>query len=640
MSYIKRVTAAGLAVCMTASLSTGSLAAAPKVETDETAYILADYYGTVSDYSIVKGCDLNGNTAFADYGDYSDVVNMTTLDEPSIFDEGVSWNIENPDSGRFYYQVTPNDQSGSDLPWRIDVSYKLNGAPIKAEKLAGASGLVEITVKAIPNSAAKAAYKDNFILLCAMVNDVNDNISFSAPGSQLQTIGSMQAAVFAALPKQEEEFVFQIGTESFETIGVLTLMMPAKLYQLDDISEIKEHKSNLEDAGNAVDSAMADILDIMGSMRNGMTMTSQGLTRLDDAREAVNGNRDNISKNVGSLRKSLREMEKRLNDYGEFLGDADMANSISSIGDEIAGTMEDVESDVTALGITVQELGAAYADIAGNISQGQGPTEAQLQAFAKALEKAETVLGSVDISNYQRYVDKIESSVTEINSNLDSLKDNDSTVYRAAFSAITNEIKTIKTSLSTIVNGSLSSAETIQNSLGSMNIISDEMEDLLEETSWVVDDLSDLLKDTRNMLDAVDKTLSDSGDALNEGAKLSIDGMNMLLADLVAALQKNDDIQNNRQIISDIIRDEWHRFDDDMGVLDIDTGSRLVSFTSDKNSEPKSQQIIIRTQEISIEDEEETASSDVENENSTVTDRIKLVFKRIGGAVGVLLGKE
>lgn len=635
MSYIKRITAASLAALMTASLSVGSFAVAPEVKTDETAYILTDYYGTVSDYSIVKGCDLNGVTTFADYGDYSDVVNMTTLDEPSSFEGGVSWDIASPDGRRFYYQVTPNDQSGSDLPWHIDVSYKLNGAPISAEKLAGASGLVEITVKAVPNSAAKTAYKDNFILLCAMMSDMNDNISFSAPGSQLQTIGSMQAAVFAALPKQEEEFVFQIGTESFETIGVFTLMMPAKLYQLDDIAEIKEHKSNLEDAGNAVDSAMADIIDIMGSMRNGMTMTSQGLTRLDDAREAINQNRDNISKNVGSLRKSLREMEKRLNDYGEFLGDTDMANSISDIGDEIAGTMEEVEGDVTDLAGAVQSLVIAYQAV-----NSEGNTEENLQALVEALDEAEAVINSIDISDYQRYVDKIEASVSRINDNMDDLGSSTDSVYQAALNSLTQEIRSMRTSLNTIVTGCQSSAEMLQGSLGSMNIISDEMEDLLEETSWVVDDLADLLKDTRNMLDAVDKTLSESGDALNEGTKLSIDGMNMLLSDLIAALQKTDDIQNNRQIISDIIRDEWHRFDDDMGVLDIDTGSRLVSFTSNKNSEPKSQQIIIRTQEISIEDEEEKTASDVENENSTVTDRIKLVFKRIGGAVGVLLGKE
>ncbi len=635
MSYIKRITAAVLAACMTVSLSVGSFAAMPQVAVDETAYVLTDYYGTVSDYSIVKGCDLNGNTTFADYGDYSAVVNMSTLDQPSLFEGGVSWEIENPDSDRFYYQVTPNDKSGSDLPWHIDVSYKLNGTPIKAEKLAGASGLVEITVKAVPNSGAKAEYRDNYLLLCAMMNDVNDNKSFSAPGSQLQTIGSMQAAIFAALPKQEEEFVFQIGTDSFETIGVITLMVPAKLYQLDDISEIKEHKSNLEDAGNAVDSAMADIIDIMGSMRNGMTMTSQGLTRLDDAREAINQNRDNISKNVGSLRKSLREMEKRLNDYGEFLGDADMANSISDIGDEIAGTMESVESDVTALAQAVHDLGAAYQAI-----RSSGYSDENMQALVEALDNAEDVLSTVDISNYQRYVDKIESSVSKMDEKKDDLENSDTGVYNAAMNSLAQEFNSITTSLTTIVSGSQSSAESMLNGLSSMDIISDEMEDLLEETSWVVDDLADLLKDTRNMLDAIDKTLSESGDALNEGTKLSIDGMNMLLSDLIAALEKTDDIQSNRQIISDIIRDEWHRFDDDMGVLDIDTGSKLVSFTSDKNVEPKSQQIVIRTQEISVEDDDESLSSDVENENSTVVDRIKLVFKRIGGAVGVLLGKE
>lgn len=633
MRYIKRITAAFMAACMTVSLSSLGYAAAPKVEVDETAYILTDFYGAVEDYSVVKGCYLNGNTTFADYGDYKKVQNMTTLDQPNLFDEGVSWDIKNADGNRFYYEVTPKDQSGDDLPWHIDVSYKLNGSPISAEKLAGASGLVEITVDAIPNSGAKACYKDNFVLICTMMCDMADNTSFSAEGAQLQAIGSMQAAIFAALPKQQEQFVFKIGTDSFETSGVIVMMVPARLSQLDDISEMKEHKSNLEDAGNAMDSAMADILDIMGSMRGGISTTTQGLDQLESARASIDQNRDNIKKNVGNLRKSLKEMEKRLNDYGEFLGDADMADSISDIGDEISGTMEDMASDVAALNIAMTELSEAYRALADN-SDG-GDTQQEYQAFAEALDNAETVLNSVDISNYQRYIEKIENSVEKMNSSAESMEgaDPSSDVYASAMRSILAECQSINNSLSVINQGSMNTAASMQNGLGSMDIISDELEDLLEETSWVVDDLADLMKDTRNMLDAVDKTLSDSGDALNEGTRLSIAGMNRMLTDLLAALQKTENIQSNRQIISDIIRDEWHRLDDEMGVLDIDTASGLVSFTSAKNSEPKTQQIILRTREISVDDDDDILQSAVEEEPQSAGDRIALVFKKIGDSI-------
>ena len=38
--------------------------------------------------------------------------------------------------------------------WTFDVSYKLNGVEADASKLAGASGLVEVNVKATPNEKA------------------------------------------------------------------------------------------------------------------------------------------------------------------------------------------------------------------------------------------------------------------------------------------------------------------------------------------------------------------------------------------------------------------------------------------------------------------------------------------------------
>lgn len=624
-----------VAVCIAATATPIAFAAAPKAITDETAYVMLDYYGEVDNYSVVKGCDLNGNTALCDYGDYSKVQNMSTLDEPTYFEKGVSWSIENFPSNRFYYEVTPKNQSPQELPWTVDVSYKLNGTPIHADKLAGASGLVEIDVAATPNPKANEYFRDNFIFICAMTSNTADNTGFSAEGAQLQSIGSMQAALYMALPKQEESFHFEIGTDSFETTGVMMAMVPATLSQLDDIKEIKEHKQNLEDAGNASDQIIADMLDIAGAMRGGMTTAAKGFEKLEEARSGIDQNRDKITVSVGKLRSSLWDLEKRLNDYGEFLGDSDMSGSISDsltdIGGSMTGAMEDVASDVKALNIALVTLSKTTSALA----QAGTNNADELTAFAIALQDAETVINSVDIATTKRYIAAIKSYLAKIDAQYDVLDSADPAdqVYSAALLAVKADLNSINTQLSTINSQSQELAGSLSGSLGSLSAVSGEIEDLLEETSRVVDHTADLLKDTRGMLNSVDDALKASSDALNDGARLSIAGATRMLDDMIAVLQKTDNLQSNRQIISDIIRDEWHRLDDDFGVLDIDTSAQKVSFTSAKNAEPRSLQIILRTQEIEVEEAEEELPEIADGFSGNIGDRIIAVFKSMGDSI-------
>ena len=132
--------------------------------TDEAVYVNLDAYGALDDMRVVKGVTLNG-AAIADYGDYEAVYNMTSHDKPALRADGVDFTLENVTGSRFYYECIPSDPSSLQMPWTFDVSYKLDGVPMKAEDLAGASGLVEMPIHAIPNPAAGEYYRNNMTLI-------------------------------------------------------------------------------------------------------------------------------------------------------------------------------------------------------------------------------------------------------------------------------------------------------------------------------------------------------------------------------------------------------------------------------------------------------------------------------------------
>lgn len=632
MRTAKKIISAALALCMIAAFpATYTHAAAPTVTVDETAYLMLDYYGALNNFSIVKGCDLNGNTQFKDYGSYSSVTNMSTLDAPEQSGDGVAWNLDSGAANRFYYEVVPQNQTFDTLPWIVDISYKLNGVPAHADQLAGASGLITVDVTATPNPKANAYYRDNFILVCSMASDTDKNSSFSAEGAQFQSFGSYQMAFFIAMPKREGEFSFEIGSDSFETTGVILAMMPATMSQLDDISEMKEHKANIEDTGRAMNATMADILDMLSAMSGGMNTTVQGLNKLDQAREAIDKDRDGVKQSVSKLRSSLKEMEKGLNNYAEFLGDAKLSSAIKGMGssaESIAELMNNMGGDVEEIYTLMNKLKAAVLEFNSESTPSYRKQEL-VNEIALLTGELETALSYVDSSTFASYIKRIESSVAEIESLAGAADGASDDVVRQSAGAMLRELQTINTAMSGMVADGEKLSGSISSSIGDIYALSGEMEDILEETSRVMDDAADLMKDTRGMLDSVDTMLSDSSDLLNEGAKVSIEGLTQMLNDLLAVLHKTDNLQANRQIIWDIVKDEWHRLDDDFGVLDIDTSAEKVSLTSAKNPPPRSLQIIMRTHEIELPDEDVVISAEQEAAESTVGARIVKVFKVI-----------
>ena len=152
----KRIMAAGMAAVM---ISTGNgsiwvLGAEADVAIDETMYVNLDFYGKIDKINVVKGVSLNGKNQFTDYGTYETITNMSNSAEPSVEGDAVTWTFDEAGKERFYYKGSL-DKEQVVLPWDFDISYKWNGVPVDGDKLAGASGLVEIHIQAEPNEKGK-----------------------------------------------------------------------------------------------------------------------------------------------------------------------------------------------------------------------------------------------------------------------------------------------------------------------------------------------------------------------------------------------------------------------------------------------------------------------------------------------------
>ena len=153
----------------------------------------------------------------------------------------------------------------------------------------------------------------------------------------------------------------------------------------------------------------------------------------------------------------------------------------------------------------------------------------------------------------------------------------------------------------------------------------DQMDYLIEDVKALKDSLdvyypdlrtTDALNKSTDSLTLVQNTVRASADSLDAAAKDSIKGSLNVLDKSLSVLDSTSSMRKAGRTMKDTMDNEWNDMEDDNNFLNMDPNAEKVSFTSDENAEPNTLQIIMRTEEISVDDDAElldaeTAKADV-----------------------------
>ena len=392
MKY-KRIMAAGMVFVMlcTGTGSAPAYGAQPSVDVDETMYVNLDYYGRVDKINVVKGVGLNGQTEFTDYGTYENVINMSNSIEPVLGDGMVTWQLPEDQRGRFYFKCSV-DKGMMVLPWDFDVSYKLNGVPMDGDKLAGASGLIEINVKAEPNDNAGEYYRNNMMLMVAVPVDMSKCYSVEAEGAQTQNLGETTAVVFTALPGEDGDYTVRIGTDSFETIGVIMAMVPGTVEDLEHIKDLKEAKDTWQDAGDELYDSLEQMAKSVENMRQGVNQVRQGMDSAESARQKWSNSKDSILAGNDQTLAALTSVSQQMDTMIPHLQTAkDCAEVVHSSMNDIVNTLGDMQDPLRKLQTRLKNIENSAGGISSDLPELQKTMESiialdtQLQASQDTL---------------------------------------------------------------------------------------------------------------------------------------------------------------------------------------------------------------------------------------------------------------
>lgn len=713
----RQMMAAVLAAVVTAGNAPLSYGAPAAVETDETMYVNLDVYGKAQKVNVVKSCSLNGVTDFTDYGNYLAVENMSTQDEPQLGEGEVVWKLPPDRRERFYYKCTL-DQEQTALPWNFDVSYKLNGVPTDGEKLAGASGLVEIHIKAEPNEQADLYYRNNMLLLVAVPVDMSKCFSVEAEGSQTQNMGEFTAVVFTALPGEEGDYTVRIGSDSFETTGVIMAMTPGTVEDLEHIKDLKEAKDTWQDAGDELYDSLEQMAQSIEDMRGGVDQMQSGLNAAENARQKWSSSKDAILagndrslESLGAMsgqletlvphlqtakeeaeivHKSMGDIVGTLGEMQEPLGKLytrlrNIKSSTASMGEQLPDLRDDLgylietnasfqvqttealealgqligeleEYDDEALEIEVPEIEIPEAQGEEELEEPEAsepegsekPEESEEQEKPEGSEEPEAPdasepekdenleinepenenTGSQTISRAvvpkaqieKREVPFVASSGSQLQQLMQMLRkiDKDSRKFTQTAGNLMEDISDSAQYSADLVDNMDFLIEDLTALHDSLDTYYPDLQSALDDLSALTERTTEALNSTTDTLTLVQNTLKASSDEMDVAAKASLMASMELLNKSLNVLDSTAGIRRAGRTMKDVIDSQLDKFDTENRFLFMDPDAEKVSFTSSKNPEPRTLQVVLRTDEISLENEEHK-TLDAETEEPEVS---------------------
>lgn len=391
----KTVAATTILCCLTENVLFTPIAYAgqAKAGVEETLYLNLDYYGEVSAANMVKAITFNGTDSYTDYGDYTNIINMTDGQKLTSKDGKVV--IQAPtNSTKLYFQgAMDKAKAAAQLPWTFDISYKLNGKPVNADTLSGASGLVEIDIDATANKNV-AEYLQNNIVLAVMVPvDMEKNYSLDAPDAQTANMGDKSGVVFTCLPGQDGHFEVRIGSDDFKLYGVMFVMSPITVSDLDKVKDLKDLEDRFRGDTNSMMDSFDDILDDVANMQSQLDLTDKALKELQSGKDKVHNNATAIFNGTDVAIQDLRDLSGVLSPLSDDLKTAqwmlyDINANLNTTNEDLA----DASSKLKTLSKRFKQFGE---DMDGASNLDIQDMHDEIQDTVSSLEKVNKDLGKV-----------------------------------------------------------------------------------------------------------------------------------------------------------------------------------------------------------------------------------------------------
>ncbi|MBU5468049.1 YhgE/Pip domain-containing protein [Virgibacillus sp. MSJ-26] len=562
---------------------------------DEVIYGNLDANGKTKDMYVVNTFHVTKPGKIVDYGNYSDVRNLTNLsDIEQTTDNEIQFQS---DEEEFYFQGQLENQP---LPWDISITYLLDGKEVTPDELAGQSGDFEIQLKTSENKDVDSTFFENYLLQISLTLDPLVFNDIQAPEGTEANEGKNKQISFMVLPDQEEELILTAHVNDFKMDPIDISAVPANIAIEDpDIGNMTGDMESLSDAIHQVNSGMEEL-------NNGITELSSGAEELSNGSTEYRNGMDELNQSSGELVEGSKQIRDVLNEVSGALQSSPDMPEMGEMKDLPAG-FRDMAEGLRAAAGGLDELKENY-DEAWDALSGAIDGIPNSNISEKDIEK---LYGSGADKNTVDELVKTYEAAQKVKQTYDAVKDGFN-VVSGALNESTKPLQEMANQIDSIADGMESGMKDLEN-FDALTELQDGISTMASEYNTFHNGLIDYTEGVGTLatnyqdIDAGIKELSEGTSSLNSGAAELTEGTN--------------ELHNETNDLPDEMQDKIDELMEDYENSDFEP----QSFVSDKNKKVDVVQFVLQTEKIEVEEPE---TEDVEEEeHKSMWDRFLDLFR-------------
>ena len=551
----KSITAA---VCFSMVLgNTLPVIAAENPQKEENVYASLEEDGTVSGVYVVNEYDLEKDTRITDYGDYTEVTNLTTEDK--IEETADGYTVEGK-KGKFYYQGNLETKK---LPWKIQISYYLNGEKINPKELAGESGNLEIRISVKKNEKVKGDYFEDYLLQATVTLDSEKCKNIQAEGATLANVGADKQILYNIMAGQEKEFSITSEVTDFEMDGISFQGVPMS-FAIDtdslDMTALYEQTDELKEAVSRLDEGAGSLKEGTGELAKGSSRLLDATGSLAQGAVSLKTGTDGAALGSSSLVRGSQELE---NGIGTYL------NGVSSAASGSKSLIQGADS--LKEGAPVLEAGAGQLAegtrtyIEGTESYIDG-VQAYISGVEQLKEGAGQLAGLKNLGEVSRGVTVLKDSSQQLTDGAAALSD--------GLEALQSQLRLLEDSREGgQLQEMLGSLQEAAQAMDSVQAKAGEMFSLYHEAAGELQEAGNILSQAESELQSQADRASDSINQAGASLQSQVDSANAQISQANSQIWTAAD-SANAQIDAAIAAVQNSI---DSGAIDPDTGSALIA---------------------------------------------------------------
>jgi len=527
---------------------------------DEVIYGKLNANGTTENMYIVNSFQIDEPGKITDYGNYTNIRNLTDLSTIDQVGDEVHFYAEEE---TFYYQ---GELENKRLPWDISITYLLNGNEIDPDDLAGQSGDLEIQLTTAANENIDPVFFEHYLLQISLEFDPLIFRDIQAPKGTEANEGKNKLVTFTVMPDQEEVLIVSAHVDDLKMEPINISAIPANLAIEDpDIGNMKDDMKTLADA----------IRDI----HSGVTELSDGISELNDGSSELSKGSSEYSNGINELDNSSSEL---------ISGSEEILNVLQQVSRTLDASPDLSEIDIEE----IKALPKALRDIANNLQEASNYF-AQLN---KAIEQIPNdTITDGEIKNLQAVIDEHGANSNVFNQLVQ--------MYYAA-QAIRDMNVDVPDQLATLLKETANYLEVIANEIENNMDNLEQLEDL-EALQVGLTTLSSEYQSFHNGLigytDGVHALTTNYAELDNGIGEIS-KGISALDRGVAELQDGTQELQDATSDLPDEMESEIEQFMEEYDFSDFEP----TSFSSSQNENIGVVQFVLRTEKIEVEETETT----------------------------------